>query len=82
MKPIAQVMQLKYLGVDISSWSNLHQGVVNQENKAASITGCLRNLVCTQIKFFICMTYVKSVTAYGIKTWADTSRTKVAVRTS
>lgn len=44
-KPIEQVTQFRYLGIDISSGHNPEKDLRSQINKASVIAGCLREIV-------------------------------------
>jgi len=44
-KPIEQVMSFRYLRADTSSSNNLINDIKSQVNKAATISGCLRDII-------------------------------------
>ena len=81
-------MTFKYLGVEISSSSDLYSEVREQTNKASALSGCLRNVIWNnkhvriQSKVRIYKTCIRPVMTYGIETRADTTRTKNLLRTT
>lgn len=87
-KTIEQVMSFKYLGIEISSNRNIKTEVKAQTNKAARISGCLRQLVwqnktmSTEAKVKIYKTCVRPVMTYAADTRADNSVTKRYVRST
>ena len=86
-KPIEQVMEFKYLGVNLLSFHNLQYEIKEQINKAAAISGCLRTQIWKNkylrldVKTRIYKTCVRPIMTYGIETRAETTTTKRMART-
>jgi hypothetical protein len=86
--PVEQVTKFKYLGVSIASNSDLYGEVLEQTQKAAAISGCLREAIWKNehmnipSKVRIYKTCVRPIMTYGIESRADTVRTKNLLRTS
>lgn len=80
-EPIEQVMQFNYLGARITSSKDLTAEVRAQANKAARISGCLRQVIwrnkhlSVRGKVRIYKTCVRPILAYGVETRADTTQT-------
>lgn len=87
-KIIEQVMQTRYLGVNISSSNNTAQEVKMQATKAAVVSGCLRDFIWQnkymniESKVRIYKTCVRPILTYAAETRADTSKTKQMTRTT
>ncbi|XP_045461986.1 uncharacterized protein LOC123672057 [Harmonia axyridis] len=87
-RPVEQVMRVAYLGVQISSNQDRTGEIKDQANKAARISGALRDLVWNnkhmrnQTKVRINKTIVRPIMTYGIETRADTKVMKNALRTA
>lgn len=83
---IEQVMSFKYLGVEISSSQDRKKEVQDQINKAARISGCLKEIIWRnkyrEAKIRICKTYVRPIMTYAAETRADTKKTKSMARTT
>ena len=85
---LEQVTKFKYLGVNIVCNSDLYGEVLEQTQKAAAISGCLKNMIWKnkhmniQSKVRIYKTCVRPIMTYGIESRADTVRTKSLLRTS
>ena len=81
-KPIEQFLEFSYLGVKITSSKDLTSEVVTQTNKAACVSGCLRDVVwrnkhmSIKGKVRIYKTCVRPLLTYAIKTRADTLNTQ------
>jgi hypothetical protein len=72
---VEQVPKFKYLGVDLCEQTDLPTEIVGQINKAAAISGCLKN-PDMKISYKTC---VRPIMTYGI---TDTTITKNALRVS
>jgi len=85
-KSIQQVMQFKYLGVDISSDNNTRCEVKSQATKAAVISGCLRDIIwrnkhmTVKSKVRIYKTCVRPLLTYAAETRAESTKTKQIMR--
>jgi len=85
---IEQVMSFDYLGVLITSYGDVHQEVQKQANKAAIISGALRDVVWnnkemgTKAKSQIYKTCIRPILSYSIETRPDTRKTKQILRTN
>jgi hypothetical protein len=85
---VEQVPKFRYLGVDLCGQTDLPTEIVGQINKAAAISGCLRNCIwknpdmkiSSKIKIY--KTCVRPIMTYGIESRADTTITKNALRVS
>lgn len=86
--PVEQVMSFDYLGVNISSYGSLHKEVVQQTNKAAVVSGCLRDVIwrnkemSTNSKVRIYKSCVRPIMTYAAETRAESSKTKRLMRTT
>jgi hypothetical protein len=71
-----------YLGVKVSSCSDLYEEVKSQANKASTVAGCLKATVwrnkdmLKESKVKIYKTCIRPILTYGIESRADTVRTK------
>ena len=87
-KAVEQVDKFRYLGVDLCGNNNLPEEIVGQINKAASVSGCLRNSIWKNpdmkisSKIRIYKTCVRPIMTYGMECRADTTITKSALRVS
>ncbi|XP_030760719.1 uncharacterized protein LOC115885833 [Sitophilus oryzae] len=85
---INQVSKFNSLGVNISGNRNLSDEARVQANKAARISGYLRDIIwrnkfmSTESKDSTNKTCVRPVLAYSRKTSAETSKTKTILRTT
>jgi hypothetical protein len=85
---IEQVTRFKYLGVEVSSCSDLYEEVKSQANKASAVAGCLKATVwrnkdmLKESKVKIYKTCIRPILTYGIESRADTVRTKSLLRTT
>ena len=84
--PIEQVMQFRYLGIDISSTHDPVKDLRSQINKASALSGCLREIVWsnpymrTDSKIRIYKTCIRPIMTYGIEVREDTHKTKQMLR--
>ncbi|KAJ4451851.1 hypothetical protein ANN_03329 [Periplaneta americana] len=88
-KMIEQVMSFRCLGVDITSDRHIINEVRNQTQKAARISGCVRDVVWknkylnTESKIKIYKTAVRPILIYGTETIVETiKKTKQLMRTT
>lgn len=87
-KTIEQVMTFNYLGAITSSSRNLYEEVRLQANKAARLSGGLRDIIwrnkhmSIESKARIYRTTIRPVLTYAAETRADTRRTKNLLRTT
>ena len=87
-KIIEQVMVIKYLGVEITSWGSLQNEVVHQANKAARIAGCMNDIIWKnkflnkEAKTRIYKSVVRPILTYAVETRSDTSKTKRVLETN
>lgn len=85
-KPIEQVMQFKYLGMNISSDHDPTKDLRGQINKAAVTSGCLREIIWNNqymrmdSKIKIYKTCVRPAMTYAIEAREDTNKTKSMLR--
>ncbi|XP_050447499.1 uncharacterized protein LOC126849579 [Cataglyphis hispanica] len=85
---IEQVMSFKYLGVEISSNQDRKKEVQGQIDKAARISGCLKEIIWRnkhmkrEAKVKIYKTCVRPIMTYAAETRADIRKTKSMVRTT
>ncbi|XP_060525304.1 uncharacterized protein LOC132701439 [Cylas formicarius] len=81
-KPIEQVMQFQYLGMNMSSCHDPTKDLRDQINKASATSGCLREIVWANgymqkdSKIKIYKTCVRPIMTYAIETREDTNKTK------
>ncbi|XP_044760224.1 uncharacterized protein LOC123317680 [Coccinella septempunctata] len=84
--PIEQVMQFRYLGVDISSTHDPVKDLRSQINKASALSGCLRDIVWSNpymrkdSKVRIYKTCIRPIMTYGTEVREDTVKTKHMLR--
>lgn len=87
-KPIEQVNAFKYLGMDICSYHDPAKEVRSLITKAASLSGCLRDMIWsnqhmgTDSKVKIYKTCIRPIMTYGIEVREDTNKTKSMLRTA
>lgn len=87
-KIIEQVFSFNYLGVTISPYGSLKDSVRHQMNKAARISGALRNIIwknncmTTTSKVRIYKACVRPIMTYAAETRAETAETKRMARTN
>ena len=87
-KVIEQVVTFRYLGVEITSHSNLYNEVLNQTTKAAAVSGCLKDVIwknkhmSVDCKVRIYKACVRPIMTYAVETRSDTTKTKAALRTT
>ncbi|XP_057653819.1 uncharacterized protein LOC130892419 [Diorhabda carinulata] len=84
--PIEQVMQFRYLGIDISSTHDPVKDLRSQINKASALSGYLRDIVWSDpymrkdSKVRICKTCISPIMTYGMEVREDTNKTKQMLR--
>lgn len=83
---IQQVTKFNYLGVETASDRNISREVRTQADKAARISGCLRDSIwrnlCTRSKVRIYRTCIRPILTYAAETREETSKTKKIIRTT
>ncbi|XP_044760249.1 uncharacterized protein LOC123317707 [Coccinella septempunctata] len=85
---IEQVSKFEYLGVEISDCGGLKAAVRKQANKAAYVSGCLRDVIWRNKdlrldgKVRIYKACVRPIMTYSIETRADTAEAKRILRTT
>ncbi|XP_055390221.1 uncharacterized protein LOC129619146 [Condylostylus longicornis] len=85
---IEQVMSFRYLGVEISSNQNREADNRAQVNKAARVSGCLKDIIwknkymnpTSKVKIY--KTCVRPIMTYAAETTSETCRTKTNKRTA
>lgn len=83
---IEEVMNFKYLEVNITNSRSLKEEIKAQSNRATMISGYLCDIIRTHKHIStrnyvkICTTFVKSVITYAIETKAETAATKKLLR--
>ncbi|XP_045480943.1 uncharacterized protein LOC123685328 [Harmonia axyridis] len=87
-RPIEQLMSVAYLGVQITANQDRTKEIKDQTNKAARISGALRDIIWNNkhmrkdSKSRIYKTIVRPMMTYAIETRADTKVMKNALRTT
>ncbi|XP_057654722.1 uncharacterized protein LOC130892978 [Diorhabda carinulata] len=85
---IKQVMSSRYLGVVVTSHSDIYQETIYQVRKAAATTSALRDIVWRnkhigiETKTRIYKTCIKPILTYAIETRTDTKKTKQTLKTT
>ncbi|XP_057667260.1 uncharacterized protein LOC130900578 [Diorhabda carinulata] len=80
--PIEQVMQFRYLGIDISSTHDPAKDLRSQINKASALSACLRDIVWSNpymrkdSKIRIYETCIRPIMTYGTEVREATNKTK------
>ena len=81
-KPIEQVMQFRYLDVDISSVHDPAKDLRSHINKASALFGCLQDIVWsnpylpTNSKIIIYKNCINPIMTYSTEVHQDTNKTK------
>ncbi|XP_057662518.1 uncharacterized protein LOC130897602 [Diorhabda carinulata] len=79
--PIEQVMQFRYMGIDISSTHDPVKDLRSHINKASALSGCLRDIVWSKdSKIRIYKTCIRPIMTYGTEVREDTNKTKQMLR--
>lgn len=87
-KIIEQVMTIRYLGVELTSWGALQNEVMYQANKAARIAGCMNDIIWKnkylnkETKTRIYKAVIRPISTYACEVRADTSKTKQILETN
>ena len=85
-KPIEQVDNFRYLGIDLLEGADLYEEIQTQVNKATAISGALKSTVwknkdmAIKSKMRIYKACVRPIMTYGIEVRADTVRTIQVLR--
>lgn len=87
-KTIEQVTKFKYLGIDAIYDRNIQNETHTQAQKAAAVSGCLRDIIwrnkhiSIKAKVRIYKTCIRPIITYAAETRAETARTKAIIRTT